>query len=131
MQWLIDLIIDAIGIPPVSIDRGDPPVCDFSWPGLLDDGLWHELDLSGIVPAGASLVGLYTFSSNAYASKHCAFRTPGNVNTENISMTNTQVSGVPQTLDVFVNVDANRKIEYKLDVGGWTGFVVTVKNWWL
>lgn len=60
MQWIFDIIVDRVkaelGIPPCFITRPDP----FSWildiGTIHDDGAWHDVDISSIVPANAQAV---------------------------------------------------------------------------
>ncbi|GAI35317.1 unnamed protein product, partial [marine sediment metagenome] len=49
MQWLIDLIIETIGVPPCYIDRGSFFGPDFTQVSLPARAVWTELDLSGII----------------------------------------------------------------------------------
>lgn len=129
MQWLIDLVIETIGVPPCYIDRGDPVNEDFTAAQLIDDGAWHELDLSGIVPAKAQAVHLILVFVNAAISKLVTLRKAGNVRVRNISVLYTYIAGVPTYHTTFVAVDADRKIEYNIDAGGWILKGMTVRGW--
>lgn len=131
MQWLIDLIIEAIGIPPTFIDRGDPATSDFSGPAFTRDGAWHDLDLSAIIPAGATAV-LFAFEGeNAGVAREAKFREKGNVNDKNRSRMIIQIAMVRLTGDFVCPLDANRFIQYNLSALGWLANVFTVKGWWL
>lgn len=131
MQWLIDLIIEAIGIPPVFIDRGDPFLPDFAIGDLTLDATWHELDLSAIVPEGASCVALNIAVFNNFINKSFEVRTLGKVNHYNLGGVITQVANLANMGDVQVHPDSDRKIEYLATAGGWFVVNITVKGWWL
>lgn len=130
MQWLIDLIIEAIGIPPVFIDRGDPAAADWSQATLTLDGTWNDLDLSALVPANASAVMLNCFIADNLVGKSIGFRKSGNANVWNTSAVYTQVAGILNQQDIIVPASANQKIEYLGDAGIDT-ILLTVRGWWL
>ena len=131
MQWLVDLIIEAIGIPPTFIDRGDPAAKDFETGDFTADDNWHDLDLSGIVPEDATAIAATVLLFNIAVNKDVFFRKNGNVKTFNVSRFTTQVASVLISGDIIVAVDADRKIEYMLETGGWMTIHLTVKGWWL
>jgi len=109
-------------------DRGDPVSEDFSVGDFTKDGVWYDLDLSSIVPEGATLVHLRV--------KLCApslagiqFRKKGNVNVVNVSMAKTQVANVYYYQDTYVICDSNRVIQYIVGPVSWTVIDVTVRGW--
>lgn len=135
MQWLIDLLIEAYDIYHVNhklfVDRGDPSAVDFDEGDLTADGAWHTLDLSGIVPSGASVVFLSLLCRTSVAQAFAGFRKNGNVNIRNISYINTQVANIAIGYDLIVFCDSNRLIEYLLWPGSWTYLYITIKGWWI
>lgn len=131
MQWLIDLIIEKIGIPPVFIDRGDPATADFDEGDLIANDAWHDLDLSSITPNGAKGVCLYISMFPPGVTHYLYFRKKGNVNFSNISGVISEIAGVISDHDITVPLDADRKIEYLLITGYAGTLTITVKNWWL
>lgn len=131
MQWLIDLIISRIGIPPVFIDRGDPAEIDFGIDDFTRDGVWHELDLSTIVPAGATAVLISVWLKNTETDKFFMLRKHGNTETWSSSVIATQVSNVYFGCDFVCVIDADRKADYLVSINGWTEIYFTVKGWWL
>lgn len=130
MQWLIDMVIEAIGIPPTFIDRGDPDQPDYDVTELTKDATWHELDLSGIVPEGATAVTLSILIHAAAVQNQLYFRRAGNSEALNIAAITSTVVGLIQTNDFIVAVDENRKIEYNLTALNWNIIFITVKGWW-
>lgn len=135
MQWLIDLIkewVIAQGYLTTSyIDRGDPPIPDFDKFDFIPDDAWHELDLSGIVPAGAVAVALSVILQNIAAGRVMNFRKAGNTGAYNASRNHIDVATLFIVNDNVVSVDADRKIEYYLSTPGWITIGITVKGWWL
>lgn len=112
------------------IDRGDPAAVDFALGDLTRDGAYHDLNLSGIVPAGAKGVCLSVLAVNAFVNKFAYFRTKSNANDFNISILAIQVTLVLDGADLTVPLPSTRIIEYNLDAVGWVFFTITVKGWW-
>ncbi|MCK5616901.1 hypothetical protein KAR91_84345 [Candidatus Pacearchaeota archaeon] len=112
------------------VDRGDPAAADFAIGDLTKDGAYHDLDLSGIVPAGAKSVSLSVIGVNAFVNKFASFRTDGNANEFNISLLAVTVALVLNAGDIVVPVTGTHIIEYNLTAGGWVFFAITVKGWW-
>lgn len=131
MQWLIDLVIEAIGIPPTFIHRGDPAVADFLIGDFTKDGFWYDLDLSAIVPAGATAVSVFIILQATVISRSIALRKKGQVNSVNQTIMFTQVANLLFSSDILVAVDPDRKIEYKIAAGVNQRCDFTVKGWWL
>lgn len=117
MQWLIDLIIETIGVPPVYVYRGDPAAYDFRVGDFIQDGVWRDLDLSGILPAGIRAVHCHANVANAQLGKSVMFRTKGQVNTHNYVDFFTQVAGLLFPEDFIIYTDADQKIEYYVEPG--------------
>jgi hypothetical protein len=111
-------------------DRGDPAAKDYAYADLTHDNAAHDLDLSGVVPAGATAVALYVTVLSGTAGDRILFRKNGNSNLINISRAKS-ISAVQEgSYDCIVPLDSNRVIEYysNIDVGGTCD--ITVKGWW-
>lgn len=123
--------IDVTGLPGAGAftDRGDPAGPDFTAFSLTQDGQWHDLDLSSIVAAGATLILLWVKLQNSSAGKYCWLRQNGNENAGNISYMETQVADQSQGYDCQVFCDANRVIEYIFEADGWAVTDITIKGW--
>lgn len=92
------------------VDRGDPAGVDKIVGDFTLDGNWHDLDLSGIVPAGTKAVYL-TVTLAAVAGNYIYFRKNGNVNTANVLGISSVV--LAATMGSFVvPCDSSRVIEY-------------------
>ena len=131
MQWLIDLIIEAIGIPPVFISRGDPAGWDFTQATLTADGARHEMDLSAIIPAGASAVSLRLGVRHSAIGKSFYVYPHGTVNVFNAIRCLNQVSNISIEIDGVISLDSTRKVDYLLTNIVWDSVYVAVKGWWL
>ena len=134
MQWLIDLIkewIIAQGyLTHGFVDRGDPAARDFVTGDFTTDGNWHDLDLSGIIPAGAKGICFICYIKDDLAAVFIDFRKKGNVNEENKSTIRSEAAGLWRYEDLTCAVSTDRKIEYKSTVTTFDFIRMTVKNWW-
>lgn len=146
MQWLIDIIKDWIvaqgyalqswvqaqGYLTTSfIDRGDPAAVDFGTGDFTKDSTWRDLDLSGIIPAGAK-AACATVSMLAVQTNLAFYlRKKGNSNAANVAVGYTQVGYITKGLDLIVALDADRKCQYNISAGTWMVVDFTVKGWWL
>lgn len=135
MQWLIDLVaervIATIGIPPTYIDRGDPAAIDYTVGDFTRDDTWRELDLSAIVPEGATAVALTLVFNYGATNRHAYFRKNGNANDIIFTGLTNPVATLDYIGDLVCAVSSDRKIDYKISTG--IGMVVnlSVKGWWL
>lgn len=117
--------------PPIFVDRGDPAAVDFAVGDLTKDGAWHDLDLSGIIPAGASGVLLRVLISANALHKIVFIRKKGNANDENSFLAITGAAGVLLANDGVVPLPASRILEYNITVAVWVTLNFTVAGWWL
>ena len=131
MQWLIDLVIEAIGVPPCFIDRGDDNTWDYDIDDLTTDGAWHDLDLSGIVAEGATAVLLRVAYVNDAIGRAIFFRKDGNVNELNVAEVETHIAETQRIESRTVAVSDARVIEYKTPAAGNPEIDIYVRGWWL
>lgn len=114
------------------VDRGDPANYDFRKEDLIQDSAWHDMDLSGIVPeAGANhLVHISVTIQATVAENYLILQKKGNVNFPAVGRTRTQVADIMlDESDIFVMMDADRKIEYQASTGNWSRIDVAVRGW--
>jgi hypothetical protein len=109
-------------------DRGDPADNDYTQASLTLDGAWNDLDLSSIVPAGATAVKMYVYITHANPYTFLSFRKNGNTNGKNICSVITHVAGQPNIRDIIVPCDSNRVIEYNATAG--STIIIVVQGWW-
>jgi len=131
MQWLIDLVIESIGVPPVFIDRGDPASDDFAVIALTRNGAWHNLDLSGIVPSNASAVAMVAWLGSPVINRWFELRKKGNINNFNENYLITQVANIATAGNFVVPIGTDGLLEYKFQDGTFNQGAITVKGWWL
>ena len=110
-------------------DRGDISAADFAGGDLTIDNAWHDLDLSSIVPAGATrvLLRLYVDPGTALY-RVVAFRKNGNTNTANNSGLILEADTISLT-QYQVVCDSNRVIEYLVN-DTLTTINITVVGWY-
>ncbi|MBA7611619.1 hypothetical protein ES703_18847 [subsurface metagenome] len=134
MQWLIDIVKKWIWIrsnlPPGYVDRGDPVNYDFTEANLTTDSAWHVLDLSAIIPNGATAVLLSVKIRCGLAGIESSVRKNGNVNVPCRSSMYTQVANLYNLADWVVTLNSNRKIEYFFTNVVWTNIFIIVRGWW-
>lgn len=135
MQWLINLVaekvIAEIGVPPCYIDRGDFTGEFASINAGLNDGLWHEIDFSSIVPANAKAVVIRLRAENTVAGEsiqvqpkdtlkdvpgHCAFSIPS----ADITNRTWMVIGLSTDLKIIYNATS---------LGVWSNSGVSLRGW--
>lgn len=131
MQWLIDLIIEAIGVPPCYIDRGTFLLNDFTHADLTQDGDWHELDFSGIVPAGATCMNLHFSAVDPNVGRILYTRPAGDGAVIGTCTFRNQVANVSIGGFIPMGISTNRKIEYMSIAPGYSAISIKVRGWWL
>jgi len=131
MQWLIDLIIESIGVPPVFIDRGDYVLNDFENGDFTIDGNWHELDLSGIIPEGTSAVVIRCGFHCDFVSWMFKVRKAGTTSLLRTSVGIQNVAGVKNSPNPTIGVSSSRKIEYNFEPAANLAVGILVRGWFL
>lgn len=129
--WAGEQFEDALDRYPRFVDRGDPADHDYRTGDLTTDGAWHDMDLSGIVPAGARAVTLRVWLMDNLTAQAFVFRTNGNANAYNAAVVRLQAANTRISQDKIIALDANRVIEYFASNTVWNEYYITVKGWWL
>lgn len=110
------------------VDRGDPENYDFTKEDLTLDLIWHDLNLSNIVPVGTSLVHLRVkLATPSLAGLQ--FRKKGNTNLINAAVMKVQVANVYYYEDFLVACDSNRIIQYLASDVSWTTLDIIIRGW--
>ena len=122
---------EIMGIPPCFIDRGDPAAADFTTVDFTVDNAWHDLDLSGIVPANAVAVLFRVENRNNNFGVFIQIRKKSNSNLPNRFEQNIQVANVSLSDDGICPIGTNGLLEYLLIPVGFWLISFTVKGWWL
>lgn len=142
MQWLIDIILELIqpllDALKVTIhgqlgffDRGDPAAVDFTTVNFTTDNAWHDLDLSGIVPANAQSVLFSVVLNDNFIARGFRIRKKGNINGINVCRLDLLIANIDHYADWTCPVNSDRLIEYRATAGAWNTIVLSVKGWWL
>lgn len=103
---------------------------DFSLGDFTVDSAWHDWDLSGIVPAGTTVVHcrarLYTG-----ASLSLVFQCRKNGETDGNAMSRLFTHPLNQDwdYDFWVNVDGDRVAEYFVQTGGWNNLDIIILDY--
>lgn len=113
------------------IDRGDPSDFDKVLADFTTDGTWRDLDLSAIVPAGATAILLSVIIQDDAVNSQFNLRKNGNTNAKNASPTRTQVANVYHDQTIIVACDTNRVVEYFAENTTWNFIYITVKGWFI
>ena len=110
-------------------DRGDPSSEDFDETDLNVELSWTDIDLSGIVPAGAVAVLLAVMLNTVEANATMQLRKNGNSNFIEGDGLTVQVANQSVRSHFWLACDTARKIEYYLSPATWSTINVTVKAW--
>lgn len=123
-------ILDAAREYGFFVDRGDPVGWDYTQADFTEDGAYHELDLSAIVPEHAKAVLLTMLLETTTLGEYGLFRRHGNTSGINTSTIRPQLSNIRMTSDLVCPLDSDRKLDYLFTAAVWTRIRVTVKGWW-
>jgi len=107
---------------------------DFTQADLTQDGNWHDLDLSAIVPAGAIAVKLEIGVLKAtLAAETFMVRKNGSLDEYNVGKVSATVDNRGAFGEKTVGVDTNRIIEYKetKSTGVLDVIQIVIKGWYL
>jgi hypothetical protein len=113
------------------VDRGDPSAHDFAVGDLTTDGSWHDLDLSGIVPAGAKAVLLGVQVIDDTVNVGIGFRRHGNSYGINAGYFMEIVANGNLRGTLIVPCDSNRVIEYLANNNIFSTINITVMGWFI
>lgn len=137
MQWLIDIIkawIVAQGYLKTGfVKREDRDEFDFEDDDFIADVTWRSLDISHIVPEGATAIAIFVWVDAEGIDKMLKFAPYGYTGHYNGAYCLTQVAGQPIGYDCIVGMTVERKINYICSVDGalpWELKGMTIKGWW-
>lgn len=137
MSWeaIIDQMkewVQAQGYLTTSyIERENWANFDFAVGHFNQDGNWHELDLSAIVPAGASAVNLHLKSASTVVGTAIRIRRKGSTSTLYSCVMRIKVALIWHGIKSGFKISTDRKIEYMILMGPYTWLYLTVHGWWL
>lgn len=112
-------------------NRGDEDVEDWLVGDLVKDGNWHDLDLTSIIPIGASLVLIKIKASHTISTQVIAFRTKGVINDNAVQYRYThETAAVFIYDDLMLQPDSNGIIQYKFgSAETWIVLSLRIMGW--
>jgi len=128
-----ELQVKSTGVG-LQLRTGTLAAYDFTEVDITQDGAWHDLDLSSIVPVGTKAVtlsiGLYTYADIA---ETIYFRKKGVLDSVNIARADNTILGRGQVSDVLVGVNSDRKIQYYVthSVQAIGSIQIVIRAWYL
>lgn len=131
MQWLTDLIIDTLGIPPCYVPSLYPGIAHFTQVDLTIDEAYHKLELGSILPAGASAANISIRATCDAAGELIRFRHPDDARMQGRCILWTQAAGVTQQEVWAQGVDNLLNCEYYISNANWPMIQILIKGWWL
>jgi len=109
--------------------RGDPAAWDWSVGNFTTNGLWQNLDLSGIIAEGSKRVE-FRYAIGDGSSLEFYLRKNGNSNAVNIDAATTLHATMPTRGTFRVDCDSNRQIQYWATNASWNVINLVVSGWW-
>ena len=113
------------------MDRGDFDFYDWELPDLTLDWLWHDLDMSAIVPPGAGLVLCHLNINSTDAGNLLRFRKKGQVFQSNMSERITQVGNRSASYGIWIMPNDDAVAEYLGAVVPWQVIDIIVRGWFI
>ncbi len=110
-------------------DRGNVAPNDYAVGDFTTDGTWRDLDISGIVPAGAMLVNFRVAIRDDVIDNIFALRTNGQSNGINISVGRIMIADLDHEYSFWVVPDASRVIEYNASNVAWLKINLNIRGW--
>lgn len=113
------------------VDRGDPASKDFQTGDFIKDALWHDLDVSGILPAGVELAFI-RFTGNAGGTASTFMLRPkGMVNSKNIVGFISPKENQGWTADSQIRLPSDRILQYWASSITWTQLDILFSGWFV
>lgn len=135
MQWLFDIVeemMEAAGfLKAAYIDRGTHPASDFVLGDLVVDGVFHDLDLSSIVPVGAKGVNIHIPAKSTVITDVFYLKPKSHPVTFASCTIRPQIANHITCIRRAFAIDSDRIMEYRFTGVGWNYIRLTVKGWWL
>jgi hypothetical protein len=113
------------------VDRGDTALPDFMLADLTSDGEWHDLDLSDIIPKGASFAFIQAFIQDEIVGSYIAFRKKGYTGDFNADILILCVANCYARGTMFIPLGSDRVIQYQMTNTVFSSAAVTVRGWFI
>ena len=115
---------------PAFVFRGSVSAWDKEGAGFVQDGAWHEWDLSAIVPDGAKAVMMRVALIDDTPGIQLAFRPAGETGANVRTKFYVQTAGVSYDTVAPVIVTSARKVDYLAINTTWDMIAAVVLGWW-
>ena len=103
---------------------------DWDETGLIKDGAFHDLDLSGIVPAGTIQVQFRLRLYNASGAYRLLYmKKKGEANGSIVVGCFAYTAGLEYDFSFWLSVDADRIVEYNAQAVTWSMIELVIKAW--
>jgi hypothetical protein len=107
------IITAATAGSAANITLREGAAVDYTEASFTQDGAWHDLDLSAVLPAGTKMFWARVVVNADAAGKVFYLRKNGNTGSSDVHAIPTQVAGLTNQADVGpVGVDSSRVVEY-------------------
>lgn len=116
---------------PSFVDRGDPAAFDFSVVDFTTDGVWHSLDISSIVPEGASAVVIRTRIFDNLSGQYFVLRRHGLANDICTFVSRTYVASAFIDGLAVISLDSSRLVDYRCSNTVWSSIDIVVNGWFV
>ena len=113
------------------VDRGIISDYDFDEGSLTQDGAYHDLDLSAIIPCGNIPVLIQFVCNHTVATKYMKVKKKGATNDYQAFVYCVHTADKDMRGECIVFCDKDRKLEYLFDAPAWLGSRLTVMGWWV
>lgn len=113
------------------VSRGNPSAWDFQVGVLTTNGNRQDLNLSGIVPAGATAIHMLSIFKDGDIDMYFAFYTKSVTNPFNVLLRRTLVADLDHNLDGIIACDSDRIIQYAGSNTTFTRIDILVRGWFV
>lgn len=123
---IAEMITDSSNL---IVERDPPGGPDFTEADLTCDGAAHDLDLSGIIPEGATWAWMAATAIDDAVGSLVGLQAKGATGASQAMAVITQVIGNQIAGEAWIKLDDNRYIEYLCSAVVFTSITITVRGW--
>lgn len=120
-----------LGIPTSYVDRGAASASDWVVGDFTTDDAWHDLDVSSVVPAGASAIHFAFMVRDNLVGVYAGIRGKAHPSEWNRVFLLSQVANILIGIDCIVACDNPPVIQYKFSATAFTSIYLIVRGWWI
>lgn len=113
------------------VDRGNLTAWDFVLSAATLDGASHDLDLSSIIPAGATFVLLILAVRPILVGNYFYIKNKGFANSVNALYIYGQVANVYIGAMAIISLPADRVLEYLAQASSFDAAIIAVSGWFI